>query len=580
MITADDREAAETLLDQVGLFRGLGHRERSQLAERAVWVELKVGSWLFRAGQAADALYLLGSGRLEVTAPEDDGQPIREIGPGEAVGELGILTGAPRSASVRARRDCLLLRVARGDFEQLLREPSFTAALLRALGERLRESRALPAAEAKPAAVIAVASLGTSISANELAEGVGSGLEAWSPVTILDQEAAGGDRATYAARLDSHERKGERVLLVLGDVLSPGPWDSFALEHADRTLLASDCAGTPPEATRLRGCDLVICGPGSGAASWLAELEPRATHRVRSMQETVRREDLGRVSRRLAGRALGVVLSGGGARGLAHIGALAVLKEGGVRIDRIAGCSMGAIVGALFASGLAPAEVSDICREELVRRNPLNDYTLPLAALSRGVKAKAMLNRMFGDGAIEELPLSYLCVSTDMVSGRLAVHRHGPLVEAVGASACLPGLLPPVSSGERLLVDGGVLNNLPVAELAAAGEGPLIAVDVTARYERSRTARRRPRSRALEGLVRRVITGESADLPKLAETLNRMVTLGSVDTTEEARAHADVVIEPRVQGLGITAFADAARIIEAGRSAASEHLDEVRTLSR
>jgi predicted acylesterase/phospholipase RssA len=576
MTTKAEKSAAE-YLGGIPLYSGLGEAERTRLASRAAWVELEAGGWLFRAGEPGDALFVLCSGRVEALAPEGADLPSREIGRGEAVGELAILTGAPRSASVRAKRDSLLLRVGREEFRDLLDEPGFAASLLGALGERLRGSwsRQTPAPE--PPRVIAVAALDGAPPAAALADSLRARLAVFSAVSVLSEEAGGADRAAFAAALDARERLGERVLLLVGDVLQQGPWDRFALEQADRTLIASGCGAKPPSPESLGGCDLLICGRGSAAPEWLESLSPRSTHRFGPVAGG-EHEAMGRLARRLSGRSLGIVLSGGGARGLAHIGALSVLQEEGVVFDRVSGSSMGAIVGALFARGLNAGEVAEICREELVRRNPLNDYTVPLVALARRKKAAAMLRRMFGEGRVEDLPLSYSCVSTDMVSGELVTHRSGPLLEAVGASACLPVLLPPYPSGERLLVDGGVLNNLPVRQLAAAGEGPVIAIDVTARYEPRRRSTRRSRAGALRARVRGALTGEPAVLPSLGETVTRMIALGSVDTSEEARAHADLVIEPGVAGIGLTAFDQAERIIESGRTAAEALLEEIRRL--
>jgi predicted acylesterase/phospholipase RssA len=533
---------------------------------------LKAGARLFEAGEPGDALFVVCTGRLQAVAPGGGEVIVREIGSGGAIGELSLLTGSPRSASVRARRDSLLLRVGREDFRQLQAEPEFANALLGALGERLRGSWPRQTEANHVPRVIAIAALGGGPSARELADSLKGRLCEWTRVAVLTGEGMDdGERSSFAAALDAEERQGGQVMLVVDNAISPGAWDRFALEQADRILVASDCAGAPPSASGLRGCDLLIAGSGRGAIAWVEELSPRTTYRLSTS------EGLLRLARRLSGRALGVVLSGGGARGLAHIGALSVLQEAGVEIDRIAGCSMGAIVGALFARGLGAGEVSEICRGEFVRRNPLNDYTLPLVALTRRAKAEAMLRRMFGGLRVEDLPLSFLCVSTDMVSGRLLVHRSGPLIDAVGASACLPVLMPPLPSGERLLVDGGVLNNLPAAELAATGEGPVLAVDVTARYE-PREAPSRPRGDALRTRLRAALTGEEGRVPRLGETITRMIALGSVDTSEEARTHADLVIEPIVSGIGITAFDQAERIIEAGREAAARSLDRARQL--
>jgi len=157
----------------------------------------------------------------------------------------------------------------------------------------------------------------------------------------------------------------------------------------------------------------------------------------------------------------------------------------------------------------------------------------------------------------------------------LVVHRRGPLYEAVGASFCLPGIGPPVASGERLLVDGGVLNNLPVETMATRGEGPVVAVDVSSRFEppsRDAGGAARPRLGRLSARVRRAVIGWDAPLPSFGETLTRTIVLGSIDTAEAAHRHAEFVIAPEVQGVGLTEFARIAEIRAQGAEAARDVL--------
>jgi predicted acylesterase/phospholipase RssA len=190
-----------------------------------------------------------------------------------------------------------------------------------------------------------------------------------------------------------------------------------------------------------------------------------------------------------------------------------------------------------------------------------------------------MLQRLFGDQRIEELPLEFFCVSSDLVSSELVVHRRGLVGEAVGASICLPGIAPPRSQQDRLLVDGGVLNNLPVETMAGRGEGPVIAVDVSARYQpptRRAGGVRRPRWERLTSWARRAVIGWDAALPTFTETLMRSVVLGSIDTAEAAQRHADLVIAPSVQGIGLTEWARLDELRAQGAAAAREVLGAAR----
>ena len=250
----------------------------------------------------------------------------------------------------------------------------------------------------------------------------------------------------------------------------------------------------PPELAahpELRGCDLVCCDvePGRGRVDgWAAALDPIESHVLRERHYDA---DVARIARRLGGASVGIVLSGGGARGFAHIGVLEELAACGVVIDRVAGVSMGAFVGALFAMGLDAEEVDAHCFEEWVQRRPLADYTLPRYSLIRGQRAEAMLQRSFGARAIEELPLSFSCGYTELRSGRLVVARWGPLWESVGFSMCVPVLSRPQVRGRELFVDGSLVDNLPVRVMAELDEGPIIAVDVKASFDDAGAWRRR-----------------------------------------------------------------------------------------
>ena len=221
-----------------------------------------------------------------------------------------------------------------------------------------------------------------------------------------------------------------------------------------------------------------------------------------------------------------------------------------------------------------PDAIRDICREEFVQRNPLGDYTLPIVALLRGRRGHEMLRRTFGDETlIETLPLEYLCVSCDLLGAELVVHGRGRIVDAVGASLCIPGVIPPVATEERLLVDGGVLNNLPTQQLAATGDGPVIAVDVSKRRPPT-VGLSRPVDTPLgrfAAAVRRLVTGFPEPRPRILDTMLRTVLLGS-ETSATAREYASLTIAPDTSEVGVTAFDQLDRLREEGRRAAHSAL--------
>jgi NTE family protein len=563
-------ESVSDFLAQVPLFVGLEPSLREALALRTRALSVSAGQWLFHEGDPGDALYVVRAGRLEVVEEAAD-IVLRELGRGDALGELALLTGSPRSASVRAARASDLLAVERPDFEELLESsPALSLALNRVLAEQLRVTRA-PAPTVRPRpTTVALVGLSGGLPVADLARRLANALDRHLSCALLDgSEVAAADTGSrpatvYAPLQDRAEASHDLVLLAAGSATSGEPWTEFCLQQADR-ILAVTAGGPVPEAMRdrpeLRGCDLVAydVAPGSRALEgWAALLSPIESHVLRVAELDA---DVKRAARRLSGRSVGIVLSGGGARAFSHIGVLEELSAAGVMIDRVAGVSMGAFVGALFAMGLDGDEIDARCFEEWVQRRPLGDYTLPRHSLIRGARAEAMLHRAFGEVAIEELARSFMCGCAELRSGRLVVARSGPLWETVGFSINIPIIAAPQVRGRQLLIDGSLVDNLPVRAMADLGEGPVIAVDVKATFERA-TAGQRP-----AGERRR-----DERPPSLGETLTRVLLLGSANTSDAASAHSDMVIKPRAEGVGLLEFhqLDVAR--EAGRAAAREAL--------
>jgi NTE family protein len=556
-------DPAGQALRDVPLFADLDSELRAEVASRATAIDLPAGDWLFRQGDPGDSMYAVLLGRLEVLIESPEPVVIRVAGAGDAVGELALLNDAPRSASVRARRDSRLLRIDREHFSALLADvPSFAQALTRTLAALLQQSRALTPEPTPLPATIAVVPAHPGLATRELAARLADQLGAGTALLDESPEAPGD-------RLDRAERESDRVLLVSPHPAGTDQWADFCARQADRLLLLAE--GNPPSGpAALRGAgrrEVILAGralPGA-LAGWLDRLGASSGRLVGPPVDWSR--TLRPLARSLTGRSTGLVLSGGGARGLAHIGVIEALLEAGVEVDRVAGCSMGAMVGSQFAMGLDPDTIHANCVAELIDRNPLGDYTLPLVSLVRGRRAKAMVERLYGERLVEELPREFFCVSSDLVTSELVLHRRGRLFEAVGASFCLPAIGPPVMLDDHMLVDGGVLNNLPVEPLAASGEGTVIASDVTAQFQvtrRSRAAAGRARAR-----FRETVLGLGHDVPlRLPEVVVRTLTLGSIDTVEASQRHADLVIRPAVEGVGVVDFERIVELRRAGREAA------------
>ncbi|HXW59813.1 MAG TPA: MFS transporter [Solirubrobacteraceae bacterium] len=578
-------EGPSAFLAHAPLFADLEPSLREQLAARARPLRVGAGQWLFRGGEIGEAMYVVRAGRLEVVDEGSDAV-IRELGRGDTLGELALLSRSPRSASVRAARSSDLLVIEREDFDALLASsPALSLALNRVLSEQLRSTRAAVATARPRPATVALVALDERVPLQALAREIAVALERLLDTALLSAAELPADARAYepasvfGAPLDRAEASHELVLLDAGTLPEGDAWGEFCIQQADR-VLAITTGGAVPEQLRkrgdLKGCNLVAyeVAPGAHALeACSALLDPVECHAVRAQQ---RAADVERIARRLSGRSVGIVLSGGGARAFSHIGVLEELSDAGVVIDRVLGVSMGAYVGALFAMELDVEEIDARCFEEWVQRRPLGDYTLPRYSLIRGERAKAMMRRTFGEVAIEELPRSYMCGCTELRSGRFVLARHGPLWENVGFSMCLPIIAPPQARGRELFIDGSLVDNLPVGAMADMGEGPIIAVDVKASFDQgARDGTSRPAG-ADAGARRAASRSERP--PSLGETLTRVLLLGSSNTSDAARRHADLIIKPRAEGVGLLEFSqlDAAR--EAGRAAAREALEQAPSL--
>jgi NTE family protein len=333
-------------------------------------------------------------------------------------------------------------------------------------------------------------------------------------------------------------------------------WINLCLRQADRILLLARSdrplplrpLDLPALKERATGLPQLLLLHPQGQSSGLPEHVAlrsglfESHHHVRAGVS----DDIKRLARFISGRAVGLVLAGGGARGFAHIGVMKALKEAQVPFDHLGGTSMGAIIAAGAAMEWDLDELSDRMRAAFVTSNPLSDYTLPLIAIVRGRRVSTLLRENFGDVRIEELPRPFFCVSSDLTSGRIHVHRQGPLWRALRASVALPGILPPVTHHGHLLVDGGVMNNLPVDVMAQQAHGPIIASDVTGELDLHATDDRYG-ERSIWWLIAERMRGT----PSIISILMRSGTVGSEAQRRLVREQADYLFEPPLADLGL-----------------------------
>jgi predicted acylesterase/phospholipase RssA len=325
--------------------------------------------------------------------------------------------------------------------------------------------------------------------------------------------------------------------------------------------------------------DLIIVHPAGatmpgGTARWLTGRQIGAHHHVRDGS----REDFGRLARSISGRAVSLVLSGGGARGLAHIGVMRALEEARIPVDIVGGASFGALMAAFRARGDHAGAVREAVQRFLIDRGSPIDLTAPATALTGGKRIVSMLRDGFGDLPIEDLWHPFFCVSSNLTKGCLQIHSTGPVWQAVRASISIPGLFPPVNAGDGdVLVDGAVMNNLPVDVMRSMnGGGPVLAVSL--RGEFSLRSEDLPHHGELSGwrvFGRRFNPlASTMKLPGLIDILLRTTEVGSVQSSRTMEEQADLVFHPEVDDVGLLDFSAVDRLVDAGYRNAVEVLED------
>jgi len=556
----------------------IGPRALTALLANAQWFSLPGGSVLKREGDNDQAVFIVVAGCLGVYTHDEQGDDhfVARVPAGETVGEMSVIAGDAHSAKLMALRDSELLRIGKEEFERLIvRHPRLSLNLMRLLVQRLRQTTRR-SVSTQVARTIAFIPLHKGIDCRALGANLTGAFNTMRfKAGAIGNEALGRASDWFAKLETDHD-----VILYTGDE-PESAWTNLCLRQADRVFLVARAGERFPDQFRnpeTRGRlkrdmpELLLLRPQGAPGLSAAPLPPNAPFGFHHYLRENDIGDLARFARILAGRAVGLVLAGGGARGFAHIGVVKALREAGVPFDIVGGSSMGGIVAAGIAMGWDHQELSRRMRAAFVQSKPLSDFTLPLVAVLRGKKVSKLLQTHFGETRIEDLHRRYFCVSSNLTLGRENIHTDGPLWRALRATVAIPGLLPPVVHERSLLVDGGLMNNFPVDVMATYAQGPVIGVDVAGN----------------EGMVvegenfsdqpwLRLFRQQLKGAPSIVSILMRSGTVGNENQRRAAREQADILFDPPLPGIGLRSWHAFDRAVDAGYAHAA-HLIETKGL--
>ena len=554
------------------------------------------GSTVVREGDPSNSMHFVISGGLRVFRRSAGGQLMlyNEIRPGSSFGETGLILEQARTASVTAVRDSILAVLHRSEFETLIaRHPlALNQVFVRVIYDYLRHSEQL--SERRHARSFVVVPLHDDDSAHEVALSLTTAFSKIGrahhihPPSGTDSSQGEELSGQQIAHQDELEAKFD--FLVYEAQPNATPWTLRAFRQADQVIFAT--AGSTSRAKGVLEQRLEKEPDFSVKRLHLVALHPAGTTVPGSMESwrngrtieriypllSERQSDYARLARFLTGTAVGVVLGGGGARGFAHVGVLRALAESGIPVDLVGGNSMGALIGAQFACGVSLDDIILRTREFASGGERL---TLPLISLVSGKRVERDLRKMFGDTPVDGLWLPFFAATCNLTKGCTTVQDTGPLWRAVLASNSPAGLFPPVLHQGDLLVDGAILENVPVGAMrrrlgtpleTRRGNGTIIAIDVDVREDLGvdPSLSRLSVWSTLKGIFMR----DGQTTPGIADILYRAGHIGGINQRAGTVAQSDHYLEPPVAAYSMMSYRQADEIADVGYHYAMKHIGQ------
>jgi len=555
-------------LCDIEFFHGIDTDTLQKLEQHMARLVLPAGRALFNEGDDSESLYVVVSGRLEIRLTNQPGNsPLAHIGAGEVVGELGVLTGEPRSASVWTVRDTELIMLASEAFQRLMEEsPRSIATLSRAIACRFISERTGNRKPQSKISTVCIMPLSSDLPIKQCRDIISQSYQRIGNQLTIESEHS----SQTSDWFHQQEELYDNLLYVADPEFSS--WTKLCVRQSDLILLVAEPDDPEPDPELIaylnkfaagRICQFVLLQPEHNilpktGQRWMDKVRARSRWNLSLASENGR----DRLVRIVTGRTVGVVLSGGGARGFAHLGVIKALRENGIPIDHIAGTSMGALMAAGLAMGWSFEEFRKRLHKTFIDINPVGDLTIPLHSLARGRRLSRLLHENFGQTEARSMWLPFYCTASDLTQGNIARLDSGPTWRAVRASLSIPGLVPPVLKDGNVLVDGGLINNMPIDAMDKVNIGPVIGVDV-GHDEGSFRLDAKVCDVGNEGFL------PSFSSPSIVGVLMRSATVAGENNNRGAEQAADLVLYPDVKGVSILNWHALDEMIERGYSHAN-----------
>ena len=589
-------------LKNIDYLNGLPFSSLETLASQCERININSGVTLLHQGEEGDCLYIVQSGFLRAIK-EESGQEdviLSDIRRGELIGELALFTSAPRAATVIAIRDSVLWKLSKSSFERFVQDnPTHMMLMVKSIILRLLHPKKL---KKSVYTTLAIAPAGGYVfntnTINDLVEQLEASSQTFlrvlhvHPAMIRAQFPEMNwqdltDESLFEFNvIDWLSEQEEKYHYVIYETeLTYSPWTSLCLRQADKIILIGESDDAPNLGVIEQHIfqsleknhvpiDLILLHDKHtvmprDTANWLKDRPVDVYHIKKGVAK-----DIQRIVRLMTGQGISLVLGGGGAKGLAHLGVYKAFCEMGVPIDRVCGTSMGSAAGAFMAMDMPLEQIIELVNKYVVFNKKMNDYTLPIVSLMAGGGWTNALKNVYGESlCIEDLWKPFFCITSNFTRRKMDILKRGLLYLAIRSSVSLPGILPPITNTKNeLLIDGGIFNNIPVDVMRdITSPCKIVAVRVSPYTE--------IHSHLPEGILsgfkyyfRKLKFGyrSATKMPKLADILIGSMTLCNDEHEMRALAEADYVLEINVNQYALFDFEKLPELIEIGYKATME----------
>ncbi len=562
-------------LKKLKLFLGVSPATLRKIASSLIEKKVHNKDIIYFTGEISESLFIVRYG--EVLVRINNTKSIY-LGPEEILGEVSVITGMQHSSTASASMDCLIFEVNGKIFLELAgNDRALSKNLMSLVSERFRDNLIIPKKALMPRRLIAHVQMGIG---NSFQEEVKKFAHACDEVILGKTKIISTDEFKNLTQ--------EKKLIKLSDLRAKAPALHVRFNHPDQIKLFENI---------IIQADYIIFYEESIESGWnekinileylrnsLRNYEGRVIRFFHQKSESFRSELKKEIiftnkefmARSIMARTRGLTLGGGGARALAHVGLLKVLEKNKIQFDFISGSSMGAVIGALLARGESAANIESFVKKYFGGLDTPFDPTLPLISFYKGKKMKNMLREIFGDERIEDSKIPFVTSAIDLHAGEEYIFDKGPFWEALLCTMSLPGVFPPVFMGDRLLIDGGVLNNVPDDLIRRKGADKILSVNVSPLKDKSLYQLLDDKSISGKSFLRNL--WEYVKYPPILKIMGRASMLEGREITKAKMSRMDLFLHFHLEDFNLFDFSRFQDIIDKGEAEAEKNFPEIKKL--